>query len=80
MLVTIKCKIDILRALKEAGYSSHRLRSEKLIGESAIQAFRKGHIQGIHTLDVVCGLLQVQPGDILEYVYGEDNHDNDKEH
>ena len=70
--MTIKCKIDILGALKEAGYSSHRLRSEKLIGESAIQ--------GIHTLNVVCGLLQVQPGDILEYVYGEDNHDNDKEH
>lgn len=78
--MTIKCKIDVLGALKEAGYSSHRLRNEKLIGESAIQAFRKGRIQGIHTLDVVCGLLQVQPGDILEYVYEEDDHDNDKEH
>ncbi|MEQ2564488.1 helix-turn-helix domain-containing protein [Ventrimonas sp. CLA-AP-H27] len=78
--MTIKCKIDILGALKEAGYSSHRLRNEKLIGESAIQAFRKGRIQGIRTLDVVCGLLQVQPGDILEYVYGEDDHVNDKEH
>lgn len=58
----------ILEALKSSGYSSHRLREEKLIGENAIQALRNNEIVSLKTLDAICKLLQCQPGDILEYV------------
>ena len=37
----IKYKIDILAALKEKGYSTYRLRKEKLIGEATIQQLRR---------------------------------------
>ena len=33
----LKYKIDVLESLKEAGYTTTRLRNEKLLGENAIQ-------------------------------------------
>ena len=38
----IKYKIDMLAALKDAGYNTTRLRREKLLSESTIQALRIG--------------------------------------
>ncbi|MBR3419192.1 MAG: helix-turn-helix domain-containing protein [Oscillospiraceae bacterium] len=63
----IKYKIDVLAALKAAGYSSYRLRKEKIIGERTIQKIRNGEIVTAETLALICKLLQCQPGDILEY-------------
>ena len=34
-------KIDVLESLKEAGYTTTRLRREKLLNESAIQYIRE---------------------------------------
>ena len=36
----IVCKIDVLAALKSAGYSSYRLRKEKIMGEATMQKIR----------------------------------------
>ena len=63
----IKYKKDILGALKESGYSTYRLRNEKLFGESVIQQLRKGAMVSWANIDRICRLLQCQPGDILEY-------------
>ena len=63
----IKYKKDILGALKESGYSTYRLRNEKLFGESVIQQLRKGELVSWANIDRICSLLQCQPGDILEY-------------
>lgn len=35
--MSIVYKIDVLSALKEKGYSTYKLRKEKLLGESVIQ-------------------------------------------
>ena len=40
----IKYKIDVLAALKSAGYSTYRLRKEKILAESTMQQFRAGEI------------------------------------
>lgn len=64
-------KIDVLEALKEAGYNTTRLRKEKLLGENAIQSLRKGEMIGIIALEKICKLLDMQPGNIIRYV--EDN-------
>lgn len=61
-------KINVLEALKRAGYTTYRLRSEKLIAESAIHKLRKGEMIGIINLETICELLNHQPGDILQYV------------
>ena len=63
----IKYKKDILGALKESGYSTYRLRNEKLFGESVIQQLRKGAMVSWANIDRICSLLNCQPGDILEY-------------
>ena len=66
--MAIRYKINVLAALKEAGYSSTRIREEKLIGQSYLQQLRKGEIVSTACLDKLCELLQCQPGDILEYI------------
>lgn len=61
-------KIDVLQALKQAGYSTFRLRNEKLLSERAIQEIRDNKVVGIHSLDRLCGLLDMQPSDIIEHI------------
>lgn len=64
----LKYKIDILEKLKENGYSTYKLRKDKIIGEAQIQKIRNGDIASKETLNTICELLNCQPGDILEYV------------
>lgn len=61
-------KIDVLAELKEAGFTTSRLRKEKLLNESAIQYLREGKPLGPIPLNQVCKLLDIQPGNILKYV------------
>lgn len=63
----LKYKIDILEALKEKGYTSYKIRKEKLIGEAQLTKIRGGEIASKETLNTICKLLKCQPGDILEY-------------
>lgn len=63
----IKYKIDVLAALKAAGYSTYRIRKEKLLGEAHLQSIRNGKMVSWDVLSIICELLCVQPGDILEY-------------
>lgn len=64
-------KINVLETLKESGYSTSRLRKEKLLGENAIQTLRRGDMVGIIALEKICTLLDMQPGNIIKYVENE---------
>ena len=64
----LKYKIDILEELKAKGYTTYKLRKDKVIGEAQIQKIRTGEIASKETLNTICKLLQCQPGDILEYI------------
>ncbi len=66
--MAIRYKIDIMAELKKRGYSSTRIREEKLIGQSYLQQIRHGELVSWKTLDTICSLLDCQPGDIIEYV------------
>ena len=66
--MAIRYKVDILTKLKEKGYSSTKIREEKLIGQSYLQQLRHGELVSWKTLDTICTLLECQPGDLLEYV------------
>lgn len=65
--MSIKYKLDIMEALSRAGYSSTRLRREKLLGESYMTQLRRGELVSWAAMNTICRLLQCQPGDILEY-------------
>lgn len=60
-------KFDVLEKLRDAGYSTYRLRKEKLLGEANIQRLRKSEMVGAIVLNDLCRLLNCQPGDLLEY-------------
>ena len=64
----IKYKIDVLATLKEKGYTTTRIRNEKLIGQSYLQQLRNGELVSHACLAKLCELLECQPGDILEYI------------
>ena len=64
----LKYKINVLETLKESGYNTTRLRKEQIVGESAIQSLRNGEMVGIKTLEKICDILDMQPGNIIKYV------------
>ena len=70
--MAIRMKIDILAALKEAGYTTYKLRQEKLLGESVIQKLRKDKLPSWNELNTICHLLDKQVGDLVEYVPDEE--------
>lgn len=65
--MNFKYKINVIAALKDAGYSTYRLRTEKLLAESTLQKFRNGEMVSWENFSTVCRLLNRQPGDIIGY-------------
>ena len=65
--MSLRYKIDVVTALKDAGYTTYRLRNEKLIGEATMTKLRKGELVSWNNIDTICSLLNCQPGDLIEY-------------
>lgn len=63
---TVVYKIDVLAALKAAGYPSTRLRDDKIIGQATIQRLRKGDFVSWDVLADLCFLLHCDLSDIIE--------------
>lgn len=61
-------KIDVIDTLKEAGYNSTRILKENILSQSSMQKFRAGEMVSTKTLDQLCQLLDMQPGNIIKYV------------
>ena len=66
--MSIKYKIDGIANLKAAGYSTYRIRKDKLFGEATLQKIRSGEAVSWENISTICKLLQCQIGDIIEYV------------
>lgn len=56
-----------MNELKLKGYSSYRLRSEKILSEKVMTDIRNNKVT-MATLNKICYLLECQPGDILQYL------------
>lgn len=67
----LRYKFDVLERLKEQGYSTYKLRKEKIFGEATMQKMRAGIVVAAESLDTLCHLLKCQPGDILEHLEDE---------
>ena len=64
----VRMRPGVLDRLKAAGYSSYRMRKEKILGQRIIQQIREGRAVSGETLNLLCYLLNCQPGDVLEYI------------
>ena len=64
----IRYKINILLALRDAGYTTYRLQKEKFLSAGTVQKIRCGNTNlTIENLNTICDLLECQPGDLLEW-------------
>ena len=66
-------KINVIETLKESGYNSTRILKENIISQSAMQKLRNNEMVGIKTLEQLCEILDMQPGNIIKYVEDEIN-------
>ena len=64
----LKYKIDVLTTLKEKGYNTNKIRTEKIMGEAMLQKIRKGEMVSWSVFEKLCDLLDCQPADLIEYV------------
>ena len=64
--------------LKEKGYTTYKIRQEKLIGQGTLTAIKNG-TGGLDakTIARLCEVLECQPGDLMEYV-SEEKQENKK--
>lgn len=74
----MRYKIDVLSALKDKGYTTYKIRKDKLLSESTVQKFRKRLPVSWENIETICKLLQCQPNDIMEYVKEEEKVDNEE--
>lgn len=67
----IRYKIDVLEKLKGAGYSTYRLKKEKILAQTTIQKIRDKKLVSWDQINRLCTLLNCNVGDIVEYVSNE---------
>lgn len=61
-------KLDVLSALKNKGFTTYRIRKDKLLSESTVQKLRNHEPISWENIATICKLLDCQPGEIMEYV------------
>ena len=62
----LKYKINVMDELKKNGYTTTRIRREKILSESTLTRIREGKTSiSCDSIGVICDLLDLQPSDIL---------------
>jgi hypothetical protein len=57
-----------MHELKKIGYSTYKIRQEKILGQATIQKLNSGGLPSWAELNKICTLLNCQPGDLVEYM------------
>lgn len=70
----IKYKIDILKELKDKGYTTYVLRKNKYLSESTLANIREGKPVTMGALDAICVMLRKRPEEVIDFEIS----DNDK--
>ena len=54
-------KINVLQALKDKGYSTYRIKNDKLLSQSTLQKLREGKPVSWENIETFCRMLEIQP-------------------
>lgn len=77
--MAFRYKIDIMQALKDKGFSTYKIRKEKIFGEKTLQDFRHNRVVFSEpTMEKLCTVLDLDISDILEH-YTIDQLENEEE-
>lgn len=63
----LKYKCNILDALKDKGYTSYKIRQDKLLSGSTVQKLRDNKPVSWENIETICQLLDCQPAEILVF-------------
>lgn len=63
-----KYKTDILKELSNRGYTSTKIRKDKILSQATLQNIRQGKGITTDTINTLCIILRCQPSDIIEIV------------
>lgn len=64
----LQWRVDVLALLKEKGYTTYKIRKEKLLNETTLQNLRHGNPVSWRDLETICRITDKQPGKLIEYV------------
>lgn len=64
----IRYKIDVMSALQQRGYTPGRIQKERLLPAQTVQNIKAGKSITLETLNKICIMLKLQPGDIIEVI------------
>lgn len=62
---------DILGKLDNAGYTTYRLRKEKILSESTLTRIRNNQGINVDTLYTICRLTNLQINDLVEFRFND---------
>lgn len=68
-----KYAFNVLDALKDAGYTTYKIRKEKILAEGTLTKLRSGIMVSLDQIGIICDLLQCAPWDLIEYIPGNDS-------
>lgn len=66
--ILIKYKIDVFEELKKHGYNQTRIQKERLLPAQTAQNIKAGKSITLETLNKICIMCKLQPGDIVEVI------------
>lgn len=61
---------NVLEKLKAAGYTTTKIRNEKILSESTLTKIRNNQSISLETLGTICELTKLQPSDLIYYDFG----------
>lgn len=61
-------KVNVMKELNKRNIRATDVREKGILGESQLTKIRKGIVVGTNALETLCGILDMQPGEIIEYI------------
>lgn len=75
----LQYKLDVIAQLKDKGITTYAILKNKYFSQSTVTKFNQKDTNiNLKNIEMICKLLDCQPGDILEYVPDEKQNENDK--
>lgn len=61
-------KVNVMKELNKRNIRATDVREKGILGESQLTKIRKGIVVGTNALETLCCILDMQPGEIIEYI------------
>ena len=76
----LKYKIDVYDALKRKGFTTYKAKTTNLLSQNTLNKIKNEDTAiTLKALNAVCKILEMQPGQLLEYVRDEEDEKKLKE-